>query len=994
MWRWSKLFDVQLIRKKQYDPLKVEEQVLEYWEKNKIYYLVKKRVWDERKNAPIFAFLEGPPTTNGFMHVGHARGRTFKDVKLRFYRMLGYRVWDQAGWDTQGLPVEIEVEKKLGFKSKKDIESFGVEKFVEECSKLVDYYLEAWEKASKRLGLWLDYEHAYQTRHPRYVETVWMFIKRVWEKGLLYEDLRVVPRCPRCGTALSQHEVAQGYKEVDDPSLYFKLPLEGREGEFLVAWTTTPWTIIANEAAVVHPDETYVVLDVGGEKWILAERRLKPFVEEVGLEKYEVVRKVKGRDLVGLRYRHPLLEEVPYHRNHKPPYHTVLAAEWVTMEEGTGIVHAAPAHGPEDFELGKQHGIVAYTPLRENGVFGEDAGVFAGLWFEKAAEKVVEVLKRKGLVIHVGTYRHTYPFCWRCDTRLFYYASRQWFIKLPEELKRKMVEEVESMKWSPSWALNRMKNWVENAKDWCISRERYWGTPLPVWRCGKCGHIEVVGSIEELKSKAVNPEELKDVHRPWIDKIRLRCPKCGNEMAREPFVVDVWMDSGVAHTAALRQYGWDHLLEKLYPYTWITEAADQTRGWFYTLLVTGVILYGVKPYQAVLLQGHVLDKYGRKMSKSRGNVIWAYDFMSQHGADPMRLFLLSRAPWDSINFDPDEVVRYRSVINTLWNVVRFAISYMELDKWKPQGIETVKLDAEDVWVLAKLYELADNVAAAIESDNMHQAVRLLEEFIVEILSHRYVTVVRPRVWVEEETESKKAVYETLFHVIDNLLKIMAPFTPFVTEYLYHTFVLNFRKGFETIHLETWPKKPANLVLDEMLVKVVDRLFEAAEKILALRMEAGIKRRWPLREAIIVPKDFDIAIVRKAAHILARYANIKSVRVEEKPPTSKDYTVVEVEGFKVYVTLKLDEETLLEGLAREVIRRAQVMRKEADLPLDAYISKLIVCTSDDMLRKAVEKHRQFIAGEVRAKEVELVDVCPENGKEWKIESRKVVLKLEL
>ncbi|BEP17408.1 isoleucine--tRNA ligase [Pyrofollis japonicus] len=978
-----------------YDPLAVEKWVLEFWEKNKVYQLVKKKTWDEREGAPIFAFLEGPPTANGFMHVGHARGRTLKDVKLRYARMKGYRVWDQAGWDTQGLPVELEVEKKLGFKTKRDIEKYGVDRFIEECKKLVDYYIGHWEKASKRLGLWLDYEHAYQTRHPRYIETVWRFIKRAHERGLLYEGRRVVPRCPRCGTALSSHEVAQGYEEVDDPSVYFKLQLIDRPNTFLVAWTTTPWTIIANEMAAVHPDESYVVIDVGDEKWIVAEKRLEAFAKDVGLKSYKVVEKLKGKELEGLRYRHPLLEEVPYHKDHDvKPYHTVYAADWVTMEEGTGIVHAAPAHGPEDFELAAKVGVEVYTPLREDGYFGDEAGVFKTMWFEKAGEKVIEVLKNKGLLVHVGKYRHEYPFCWRCGTRLFYYASRQWFIKITDDLRKQMSSHVYSMRWAPSWAAKRMGDWVENAKDWCISRERYWGTPLPVWKCTSCGHVVVVGSLEELKKLAVDPSKVPDdPHRPAIDEVELRCPKCGGVMRREPFVVDVWMDSGVAHTAALAQYNWLHLWEKLFPYKWITEAADQTRGWFYTLLTTSTVWYDEKPYREVLLQGHVLDKYGKKMSKSKGNVIWALDWMEKHGADPMRIFLLSRAPWESINFDPDEVKRYQGYLNILWNSVKFADTYMELDKWSPVSPEKAELAAEDKWILYKLHEALQTVSKAIEEDNMHHAVKAIVDFVVEQVSHRYIPLIRPRVWEEEMTPSKNAAYATLYYVLKNALAMIAPITPFLAEYLYQAFVKKYEPHSpETVHLLEWPSVPGN-ILDEKTYRAVEELLEASEKILAARSEKKLKRRWPLRRAAIIVKNDELrSAVEESKSVLERFANIKSVEVVSNNPDWAEAALrIETDDLVVYTDMELDKETLLEGLAREVVRRAQVLRKELDLPVDHVAEKLLVYATGD-LREAVVKHMEFIKREVRVKEVEILDEAPKEAKKWRIEGNELALVL--
>ena len=437
-----------------YNPLEVEKWVLEFWRKNNVYEKLKQRLCSN-KEGKIFRFLEGPPTANGFMHVGHARGRTFKDIVLRYYRMNGYCVWDQAGWDTQGLPVELEVERNLKFKTKKDIESYGVDRFVLECQKLVDYYIERWRKDSERLGLWLDYDHAYETRHPKYIETVWSFLKRMWEKGYLYEDYRVVPVCPRCETALSSHEVALGYKVVKDPSLYFKVKLVN-EDVYLIAWTTTPWTIIANEALAVHPNEEYVKIQVGNEYWVVAEKRLKSFISEAGIKDYKIVEKFPGSSLYNKEYVHPLLDEVPEHKKHGAPNHRVLIADWVSMEEGTGIVHIAPAHGPEDFELGKKFGLTVFKPIQKNGIFTAEAGKYSGKWFKDVNKEVIEDLKRKGLVVHIGVIEHEYPHCWRCDTPLMYYADRQWFIRV-DPIKDVMLRENNTVTWYPDWAGKRKK---------------------------------------------------------------------------------------------------------------------------------------------------------------------------------------------------------------------------------------------------------------------------------------------------------------------------------------------------------------------------------------------------------------------------------------------------------------------------------------------------------------------------------------------------------
>ncbi|MEM4513466.1 MAG: isoleucine--tRNA ligase [Ignisphaera sp.] len=984
--------------KNRYDPIAVEKWVLKFWKEYKIYEKVKKERCSD--NNQLFRFLEGPPTANGFMHVGHARGRTFKDVMLRFMRMKGNCVWDQAGWDTQGLPVELEVERNLKFRTKKDIEVYGVEKFIQECQKLVDYYIDHWRRASERLGLWLDYDVAYETRHPKYIEVVWRFLKTAWDKGYLYEDFRVVPLCPRCETALSTHEIAQGYEVVEDPSLYFKIPLANEPNTFLIAWTTTPWTIIDNEAVAVHPSEMYVKIQVGNEFWLLAEKRLHNLVSEVGLKDYKVVDVFPGSDLINMRYIHPLLEEVPVHREHENSNHRVLGAEWVSMEEGTGVVHIAPAHGPEDFELAKQYGLIVFNSIQKNGVFGDQGGKYRGLWFKQADKVVVEDLKSKNLLAHIGVYQHEYPHCWRCGTPLMFYADKQWFIKV-DPIKQPMYEENEKVVWRPDWAGKRFSDWIANARDWCISRERFWGTPLPIWTCSSCEHRVIVDSVEEIRKLSKTSEIPVDFHRPWIDKVVLKCPKCGGDMYREPYVVDVWMDSGVAHTASLVQINTEHLFNKLFPYDWITEAVDQTRGWFYTLLFTSAVMHGCSPFKSVLCQGHVLDKYGKKMSKSKGNVIYALDFMEKNGADTLRLYLLSKAaPWDSVNFDPDEIRDIKRVLDILWNCVNFAITYMDLDKWHAENLDKdlEHLKAEDLWMLYETQQMLDRVSKYVLSGDLHLAARDVMNFIVESLSHRYITLVRPRVWLEEDAPEKRAAYATLYLAISTIIKVLAPFAPFSSEYLYQGFIKRYtpeESVKESVHLELWPNLPRYL-LREDLWRAASLTFKMAEEILALRNIHGIKRRWPLKKAVVVTSGEYKELFKEVSEILKVYANVKSVEVMDKTDELSMANPVEVDlkDIKGYVDIILDEEIVMEGLARDIVRRVQMLRKEKNLPVDYVMKRLMIYAEDSAVVKAVERYSSYIARETRVDRVELVKAKPENSIEHNIEDHKVYIAVEL
>lgn len=832
-----------------YDFRLVEAEASKFWSENEI----QRKHMEMNKGAPVFSFLEGPPTVNSFMHIGHARGRVYKDIVLRFQTMRGLDVWRRAGWDCQGLPVELEVEKKLGVSSKKDIEAVGMERFVEEAHSLVDYYIAQWRRDSERLGLWLDYDSAYQTRDERYMEHVWHLLKKCFESGDLVVSLKVVPFCPRCETPLSSHEVAQGYEEVEDYSIYVKFPLEGESRRYLIIWTTTPWTLPANEAVAVSPEEDYVEIEADGERLIVAYRLLEKVCSDVGISRFETVRRFTGGSLVGLRYRHILGDEVPVHSKHEPPAHTVLPADFVSMEEGTGLVHIAPGHGPEDFELGKAQGLPIFCPISTNGVFLDEAGRFAGLNHRDAADQILAALRERGLLLKEGRIVHTYPLCWRCSTPLIFLSSRQWFLRV-ERIKRTMIEENAKVRWYPAWAgQNRFGEWLENAEDWCISRTRVWGTPLNIWTCNGCGSIRAVGSKAELETAERKPTPLR-MHRPWVDRVVFRCERCGGEMYREPFVLDTWLDSGVAHFASVDWLRDKSLFERLFPYDFITEAIDQTRGWFYTLLFTSVLMFGKAPYKTVLSQNFVLDKFGKKMSKSRGNVLWAAEAMDKWGVDNVRLYLVSKAQsWDTINFDPDEVKQINQALNILWNVASFAKTYFELDRYDPEKESVWAMlphtEPEDRWILSRVNSVVRYVSSSIEKFEIHEAARSLLNFIVEDLSRTYVRAVRRRFWIEERTPKKIAAYATLHYVLRKLLPVLSIFAPHISEYLYQR--LRTEEDPVSVCLNKWPRIDDSLINPE----VEDQMQVAEDAIAATlnaRNKARRKLRWPLRRIIVSP----------------------------------------------------------------------------------------------------------------------------------------------
>ncbi|RLF13159.1 MAG: isoleucine--tRNA ligase [Thermoprotei archaeon] len=869
---------------KQYNPKLIEDEVRRYWAEHKII----EKSFNARRGSKIFSFLEGPPTCNGFMHVGHARGRTLKDVVIKFKLMQGFDVWNRAGWDTQGLPVELEAEKTLGLSSKKDIERVGYERFVEECNRLVDYYMKHWREASERLGLWLDYDNAYETRRREYIEFVWWALKQAYDRGWLVEDLKVIAFCPRCETPLSDQEVALGYATVEDPSIYVKMPLADEPGTYIVIWTTTPWTLPANEAICVHPYERYVKIEVADEKWIVAEKLLEKVMKEVGVKEYRVLETFDGLSLERLRYIHPLLDEVPVHKLHEGA-HMVVCDEMVSMEEGTGCVHMAPAHGPEDFEVGRRYGLPVFCPVDATGRYTEDAAKYKGLYVKDADKVIVEDLKRKGLLIYEGRVLHEYPHCWRCNTPLIYKADRQWFLRI-EPIKSLILEENGKVKWAPPWAGEaRFHNWIANARDWCISRLRVWGSPLNIWTCTNCGQRVCVGSYEELRRMSIKPVEDVEPHRPWIDEIKLKCPRCGGEMIREPHVLDCWLDSGVAHAASVGYLRDKRLFEKLFPYDFVTEAVDQTRGWFFSLIFTSVMVFGRAPYKSVLCQGHVLDKVGQKMSKSKGNVVWALDAMEREGVDPLRLYLTFKsAPWDSLNFDFDELKNTRRTLNTIFNVYKFAYTYMKLDKFKAHEAMLSslmdKLSIEDKWLLSRCQSVVREVTEKIEALNIHEAARAVIDFLIDDISRGYIRFIRRRVWLEEEAIEKVTAYATLYYVLERAVRLLAPFVPYFAEWLFLNFTREFSESSPaSVFMCEWPRADKQLEAEE-LEEGAKHLMDVLTLVANARQKAKLKSRWPVSKVIVVALREGASQKLKMFHkVLLEQANAREVFILDSMP---------------------------------------------------------------------------------------------------------------
>ncbi|MDQ6714098.1 MAG: isoleucine--tRNA ligase [Candidatus Dormibacteraeota bacterium] len=913
----------------------LELAVLAFWKERDIFH----KSLSQREGKPPFVFYEGPPTANNLPGIHHVLARALKDLFPRYKTMRGFYVERKAGWDTHGLPVEIEVEKKLKFTGKQDIEKYGIEAFNKLCRESVFTYIDQFAQVTERMGYWVDFDKAYRTLDATYMESVWWILKQIWDKQLLYQGFKVVPYCPRDQTPLSSHELALGYQDdIEDPSVYVKFELEDEPATYFLAWTTTPWTLPGNVALAVGLNIPYVRVRQGDERYILARERLTVLEGQ-----YQVEAEVDARSLLGKRYK-PLYS---YLMPDKPAFF-VVDADFVSVADGTGIVHTAAAYGVDDLELCLKKGIPVRHVIDLSGRFKPEVEPFAGLFAKKADPKIIEDLTSRGLMYRAETIRHTYPFCWRCGTPLLYYALTSWFIKTTA-VKDELIRNNNLVNWVPPYVgTGRMANWLETLVDWSLSRWRYWGTPLPVWVCEQCDERRCVGSVAELGLTLQD-----DLHRPYIDRVTLTCEKCGGVMRRVTDLIDVWFDSGSMPVA---QYHYPFENQELFkarvPANFIAEGVDQTRGWFFSLLAIGTMLFRQPAFKNVIVNGTVLDKQGRKMSKSLKNSVDPMEVMSKFGADATRWYFFSAvAIGNDYRFDlaaVQDVVRRFLLI--LWNTYGFFANYARLDGFDPAGppVPVGERAQLDRWLLAELAVTIADVEKAMEAYDPPTAARRLEGFVLD-LSTWYVRRSRRRFWKSESDADKRSAYQTLYQVLVNLTQLLAPFMPFVSETMYQNLAAGRPGNPESVHLSDWPVAAAEWRDDELRrqMSVVRRLVATG---LAARNTAGIKVRQPLRQVTIAERPLDPGLEA----ILLEELNIKAARYQGA-------------GGELTLDTEITEELRLEGLGRDIVRMIQELRKRCGFAVEDRIR--LYYQGDGVLAQALERGRDYIAAETLAVQVE-------------------------
>lgn len=996
-----------------------EREVEKFWRDNHIF----EKSIEDRKDAPTYMFYDGPPTANGKPHIGHALTRVIKDMIPRYRTMKGYKVPRKAGWDTHGLPVEIEVEKELGINGKEQIEKYGVAPFIEKCKESVWKYKSMWEQFSNVIGFWADMDDPYVTYHNSYIESEWWALKQIWDKGLLYKGFKVVPYCPRCGTPLSSHEVAQGYKDVKERSAIVRFKKKDEDVYFL-AWTTTPWTLPSNVALCVNPDEEYSKVKQGDYTYILA----SALVETVLKEDYTVLETYKGKELEGIEYE-PLWGGL----NVKGKAWYVVCDNYVTLTDGTGIVHIAPAFGEDDSRIGRNYNLPFVQLVDAQGNLTKETK-WEGIFVKDADKLVLKDLEESGKLFDAPVFEHSYPHCWRCNTPLIYYARESWYIKMTA-VKEDIIRNNNTINWIPeSIGKGRFGDWLENIQDWAVSRNRYWGTPLNVWIC-ECGHMHSIGSIEELKSMSKNCPDDIELHRPYIDAVTITCPECGKEMKRTPEVLDAWFDSG-SMPFAQHHYPFENQekFEAQYPADFISEAVDQTRGWFYSLLAISTLIFNRAPYKNVIVMGHVQDEDGQKMSKSKGNAVDPMDALNKFGADAIRwYFYVNSAPWLPNRFHDKAVEEgQRKFLGTLWNTYAFYVLYADIDNFDPTkySLEYDKLSVMDKWLLSKLNTLVKTVDDYLSNYKITETARALQSF-TDDMSNWYVRRCRERFWAKGMEQDKINAYMTLYTALITLSKISAPMIPFMTEEIYQNLVRSVDKSApESIHLTDFPKVNEEFI-DKDLEVSMDEVLDIVVLGRAARNSANIKNRQPIGNMYVkaenVLSPFYVEIIEDELNVKAvefkddveefvsysfkpqlktvgpKYGKLLGKIKEalsnldghkamqelntdgalnldfdgEKVVLGRDDLLIETAKNDNFITeadnkvtvvldIRLDDALLEEGFVRELISKIQTMRKEAGFEVVDHI--VLSQSGNDRIAEIIKKNEAVIKNDTLADEI--------------------------
>ncbi|MBO1871052.1 isoleucine--tRNA ligase [Lachnoanaerobaculum sp. Marseille-Q4761] len=996
-----------------------EREVEKFWRENHIF----EKSIEDRKDAPTYMFYDGPPTANGKPHIGHALTRVIKDMIPRYRTMKGYKVPRKAGWDTHGLPVEIEVEKELGINGKEQIEGYGVAPFIEKCKESVWKYKGMWEEFSDVIGFWADMNDPYVTYHDSYIESEWWALKQIWDKGLLYKGFKVVPYCPRCGTPLSSHEVAQGYKDVKERSAIVRFKKKD-ENVYFLAWTTTPWTLPSNVALCVNPEEDYVKVKQGDYTYILA----NALVETVLKEDYTVLETYKGKDLEGIEYE-PLWGGL----NVKSKAWFVVCDNYVTLTDGTGIVHIAPAFGEDDSRIGRNYDLPFVQLVDAQGNLTKETK-WEGVFVKDADKLVLKDLDENGKLFDAPVFEHSYPHCWRCNTPLIYYARESWYIKMTA-VKKDIIRNNNTINWIPeSIGKGRFGDWLENIQDWAVSRNRYWGTPLNVWICD-CGHMHSIGSVEELKSMSKNCPDNIELHRPYIDEVTITCPECGKEMRRTPEVLDAWFDSG-SMPFAQHHYPFENheKFEAQFPADFISEAVDQTRGWFYSLLAISTLIFNKAPYKNVIVMGHVQDEDGQKMSKSKGNAVDPMDALNKFGADAIRwYFYVNSAPWLPNRFHDKAVEEgQRKFLGTLWNTYAFYVLYADIDNFDPTkySLDYDKLSVMDKWLLSKLNTLVKTVDEYLSNYKITETARALQSF-TDDMSNWYVRRCRERFWAKGMEQDKINAYMTLYTALITLSKIAAPMIPFMTEEIYQNLVRSVDKNApESIHLTDFPAVNEEFIDKELEVSM-DEVLDIVVLGRAARNSANIKNRQPIGNMYVKAENvldpFYVEIIedelnvksvefkddveefvsyifkpqlktvgpkygkllgkiKEALSSLEGHAAMNSLNETgslefdfdgEKVSLAREDLLIESAKNDDFVTegdnkttvvldIRLDEALIEEGFVRELISKIQTMRKEAGFEVVDHI--LLSQSGNDKIADIIKKNEDIIKNDTLADEI--------------------------